>query len=178
MSNLLPDEQKKIVSQAYFFRVVTIALLFVTLCFSFALASLLPAYFSTTYKLARIEDEVKELQTIVSETKKSELLVASMKDINSKLEVVEKWSKEGPAYKKILKVLEERAVGIALTTMQYSRKNASIELVGTAREREDLLNFKTALEKSGKFLAVLLPVSNLAQKEDVDFTITITFAKP
>lgn len=176
MSNLLPDEQKKILRQTYVFRVATILLFLAAACFLFALASLSPAYFSTMYKIALIEGEVKELQNIVSETKKSELLIESIKGINSKLEVLEEWSKELPAYKEILKVLEERRNGIAIMSMIYHRKNASVVVTGTAHARDDLLSFKTALEKSGKFRTIELPVSNLTKKEDIDFSITTTFA--
>ncbi len=178
MSNLLPEEQKKILRQAYLFRVATVVLLAIFASVVVALAGLLPAYFATTYKMAILEEEVKGLRNVASEKKEGELLTASMQDINSKLEMLEKWSKEVPAYKDMLKAIEERGKGVVITTLVYDRKNASIVLSGTADERDNLLAFKTGLENSGKFKAVNLPVSNLAQKEDIDFSLTISLVKP
>jgi Tfp pilus assembly protein PilN len=52
-----------------------------------------------------------------------------------------------------------------------STKDFAVFIVGKAKTRDDLLNFKSKLENSKCFENVNVPLSNLVVKEDVDFQI-------
>jgi hypothetical protein len=43
---------------------------------------------------------------------------------------------------------------------------------GRSKTRDELLNFKEKLDKSGFFLATDLPLKNLLIREDIEFEIT------
>lgn len=62
--------------------------------------------------------------------------------------------------------------GVYMTDL--STKDYDVFLVGKARTREALLDFKNRLEKSECFQKVDVPLSNLVMKEDVDFQIDLT----
>ena len=178
MSNLLLAEQKKILRQAYLMRAVTVVLFFVFALLLFALIALVPSYFATKLQAEVIESEMRELQDDAFPVKESEQLATSVREITERTEILKKWFAETFMYNNILKVIAERQKGIAITAFSSQRKGASMVVSGTARERDDLLAFKNALEKSKKFKTIELPVSNLAQKEDIDFSITVTFVGP
>jgi Tfp pilus assembly protein PilN len=59
--------------------------------------------------------------------------------------------------------------GISIT--DFSTKDYKVFLIGRARNRETLLNFKGTLEADECFAGVNVPLSNLVVKEDVDFQI-------
>lgn len=62
--------------------------------------------------------------------------------------------------------------GIYLTDL--STKDYTVFLVGKAKTRDDLLNFKSSLEATACFKNVNIPLSNLVVKDDVDFQIDIS----
>lgn len=72
--------------------------------------------------------------------------------------------------------LENAAIdGIQITDI--SNKNYQIFLLGKAKTRDILLNFRTELEKSNCFQNINVPLSNLVVKEDVDFQLDLEIKK-
>lgn len=59
--------------------------------------------------------------------------------------------------------------GIMITN--FSTKDYAVFLVGKAKSRDILLNFKEKLESNDCFSAVNVPLSNLVVKDDVDFQL-------
>jgi hypothetical protein len=68
--------------------------------------------------------------------------------------------------------------GVALTNLAVDRSGAkaTLRLSGVASTREALLSFKKRLEAEKFLEGVELPVSNLAQRVDIGFSITATGA--
>jgi len=58
-----------------------------------------------------------------------------------------------------------------------STKNYTVFLVGKAKTRDDLINFKNKLGESGCFQNINVPLSNLVVKDNVDFQIDLTVSK-
>ncbi|HPX94066.1 MAG TPA: PilN domain-containing protein [Candidatus Moranbacteria bacterium] len=58
--------------------------------------------------------------------------------------------------------------------IDLSTKNYSVFLMGKAKTRDILIDFKNQLEKSECFEKVDVPLSNLVVKENVDFQIDLT----
>ncbi|NTW26957.1 MAG: PilN domain-containing protein [Candidatus Moranbacteria bacterium] len=65
--------------------------------------------------------------------------------------------------------------GISITN--FSTKDFQIFLVGKARNRDTLLNFKAALESETCFANINVPLSNLVVKENIDFQMDLTINK-
>lgn len=68
--------------------------------------------------------------------------------------------------------------GIIVQNLQWTTPEAQFTMQGTANSREILNNFKRDLQASGTFTGILLPLSNLDQKEKIPFSLTFTFADP
>lgn len=179
MSNLLPEDQKKIVRQRYLWKYTTVALFFFCAFLVFSILSLLPSYFATSYTMKVLRNDALQQQETKKETsKEGEQLVASLKKTNSLSELILAWVKEKFAYEALAEVVEKKADGVVITTVAYDRKNGTIAVSGRAHKRDDLIAFKNALEEGNTFKGIDLPVSDLAHKEDIAFTITVGLATP
>ncbi len=62
--------------------------------------------------------------------------------------------------------------GIQLDALQLNAGTRSMRMSGTAALRENLLALQAALEESGLFSNISAPISNLTQKENINFDIT------
>lgn len=60
---------------------------------------------------------------------------------------------------------------------EISTKNYQIFLLGKAKTRESLLNFKAGLEKNECFSNINVPLSNLVTKEDIDFQMDMSISE-
>ena len=58
-----------------------------------------------------------------------------------------------------------------------STKNCAVFLVGKAKTRDDLVDFKSKLEGSACFQNINVPLSDLVVKDNVDFQIDLTISK-
>lgn len=65
------------------------------------------------------------------------------------------------------RVSETLPAGIAIT--DFSTKDYRIFLIGKAKNRDTLLNFKSNLEANACFSDVVVPLSDLVVKDNVDF---------
>lgn len=65
--------------------------------------------------------------------------------------------------------------GIAIT--DFSTKDFNVFLVGKAKDRDMLLNFKDNLTKDTCFTAINVPLSNLVVKDDIDFQLDFKINK-
>ena len=123
-------------------------------------------------------DALQQQERTTETSKEGEQLVALLKKNNSLSELIVTWVKEKFAYEALAEVVEKKTGGIAITTIAYDRKNGTIAVSGRAHKRDDLIAFKNALEGGGTFKKIDLPVSDLAHKEDIAFTITVGLATP
>lgn len=93
-------------------------------------------------------------------------------DINTKINLLEKMQGNFIQWTILLNSLtniipEE----IRLNSLSINRDPATISFNGTANKRDDLLNFKEALEGSILFENIDFPIQNLLQKENINFEI-------
>ena len=70
-------------------------------------------------------------------------------------------------------VLQElaRITPSGITISDFSTKDYQVFLVGKAQTRDDLLGFKSQLESSACFQSVDVPLSDMVEKDDVDFQL-------
>jgi len=60
----------------------------------------------------------------------------------------------------------------SLTSFEYRTDKRSIQLMGFAPTTEDLLAFRTSLEKNAMFSNFFFPPSNWVDPVDIDFSFT------
>jgi len=67
------------------------------------------------------------------------------------------------------------SAGITYENINFDTVNQKISITGFARNREDLLTLQNNLEESDYFSNTYIPLNNLLQKSDIQFTLTGDF---
>lgn len=67
---------------------------------------------------------------------------------------------------------------IFLKKVEFNKENKMIVIQGWAKTREDLLDYKTVLEKLSFMNNLQIPVSSLMAKENIDFLLTPDLVLP
>jgi hypothetical protein len=73
-------------------------------------------------------------------------------------------------------VIALKPAGISLNTLNWTKIKSKvlININGVAKDRQTLISFEKAINGSGKFSEVVLPISNLAKDKDIDFKLTLS----
>ncbi len=66
--------------------------------------------------------------------------------------------------------------GISFSKITTDKNNDNFILMGKSESRNELLNFKQKLEELDYIETIELPINNLLQKEDINFTINAKFS--
>lgn len=174
MRNLLTPSYKHKLRQEYLLRLTAVAGWMLTIAMVIGVLALLPAYVLSQTRLNSLEDQYEVLQASVASLT-SDASAAPLTQLKKKLEVLAEEKRDERLTEALLSVLTHRTEGVRLTSFNYHKTDtASLTLRGVAASREVLLAFERALESDGRFEAVELPVSNLAQEQDIDFELTLS----
>jgi hypothetical protein len=177
MINLIPKEEKKIMMMDFYSRLFILFLLMASFCMLVALIVILPGYFLSSTKDSivnvKLETQKNEPLPLVGEQS-----LATIKDTNTKLDLVEKAenNKFLPSVKVINAVLLNKRSDIKITQITYTNdpiKGKTISITGTAPSREVLLLFRQALEDSLAFKNVDLPISNFIKGSNIQFNLNL-----
>ncbi len=111
-----------------------------------------------SYELAQVQDQYQQLNKYDKDFKKINEATSLLLEIQAGhlhwFHVLERLSADVP-------------VGIRVENL--ATKNYNVYLIGQARSRDGLLEFKAKLEQDDCFETVNVPLSNLVVKENVDF---------
>jgi len=177
MINLIPKEEKKKMVTDFYFRLVVLFVVMLDFCILVALVSMLPSYFVTSIKYSlistKLENQKLEPLPILGQES-----LASVKDMDTKLTLVEKFEKNKflLSLKVINAILLKKRPDIKITQILYENNETNgrkISLIGMAPSREVLLFFRQALEDSPNFKNVVLPISNFVKGSDIDFYLSL-----
>jgi Tfp pilus assembly protein PilN len=170
--NLIPENKKEEIRQAYRFRMVlkwgvelsSILFVFALLLFSINYILLI--------NLRMADQEINSIKSNNEKYKEMEKYDSEIREINSKVATIEKIAGGQLYWSKFLAKLNEKAIPeIEMTNILT--KNYAIFLAGKAKNRDDLLKFKENLEKEECFTDVNLPLSNLVSRAEVDFQLDL-----
>lgn len=165
--DLLPQKKKQEIKRKKLFRSILseeILFLFPVLVFIVILANI---YYVLTvqrdmsiaaHSLEQSQDKYQQLSTYEEKFKK----------INEISQVLTKIQSGHLHWEKIFQELSNITPD-GVTVSDFSTKNYKIFLLGTAKTRDELLDFKSKLESSACFKDINVPLSNLVVKDDVDF---------
>lgn len=180
MINLLPTNEKIRLSKSYQKRFF-IALL------SFSAGALFVGviFLVTPYRLAKEKTvTVASNAGIVSSLAKGREISNPefvMKDVQKRLNMLASKKSRRPPSVFIKSILNDRPDGISLIGFTYNQKSdggESIEVRGTANDRDNLLRFARALEGETNFAKVVVPVSSFVKDKDLEFAIVISTKAP
>ena len=170
--DLLPEQRKKEIKRKKLFRKILkgealflfpfVVLIFI-LCSIYYVLTLQKNITVTAFSAQQSQDKYQQLGTYEEEFKQVNALAQSMTKIQS----------GHLHWQNFFQQLGE-AVPDGVYITDLSTKNYTVFLIGKARARDDLLNFKSSLEANSCFNNVNIPLSNLVVKDDVDFQIDIS----
>lgn len=175
MLNLLQPAEKKAVQREYYMRLVVVTLIFVSLTIIVAGLLLIPSYILTLSKESIAQEKQKSLDQMAAQQNNAALL-EEMRLINTELSLLASDDTVRLPSDTIARVVELKGGDIALQSFTYTKGDAGVELVvgGIAATRNALVSFvRTLRQETPYFTSAELPVSNLAQDQDIDFSILI-----
>ena len=179
MINLIPNEEKKVMIRDFYLRLLVVSFVIFAFAIFVASVAILPAYFiSSTQK--NLASEKLDIQKNESLPLVDQETATAIKDLKSKLILIENASKNKfvVSEKAINNILSKKMSDIKINQIHYDEndpvKGRVISINGTAPSRERLLLFRQALEESGLFAKVDLPISNFIKGSDIIFYLSLS----
>lgn len=178
MINLIPQHAKSDITREYWLRVISVWLFIMSGVAAIIAALLVPVYVLVNSQISVYAESAK---TALDEGAKYNLsstaLVRASQDAAKVLTM-----QEAPQFTSFVALFESHlpeAVSIDRFEFTYDGADLSpISISGKAKTRQALADFREALLTDTSVDTVFLPISNLAQDKDINFTITVTMKKP
>ncbi|MEK7097991.1 MAG: hypothetical protein AAB906_04035 [Patescibacteria group bacterium] len=109
-------------------------------------------------------------------TKSTQSYNQKVREINAKFASVSQIQSEYAPWSLLLEELIAKTPGdISFSFVKINRDDSSIKIVGNAKTRAGLLEFKDNIEKAGMFKNADFPLKNMLQKENISFEIKLNF---
>ncbi len=175
MINVLPYKEKESLRREYWMRFFSVVFVLLSLTLLCLCVLLLPSYFLSTTKESLAQESLMrwnrehgeqalfETSTIISEANQKLVL---LKDATPSI------VSEGA----IAPLLALRTSGITFSHLIYNKQFDGVETLevrGTAETRESLRVFKQALDESGYFSSVEIPLSSFIERSNIPMNISI-----
>jgi hypothetical protein len=175
MLSLLPTELKQEVKREYRLRLASVAASLVALVGLLSIAMLLPymaissineRLLSERFEKVLADRKGVESGAFLEDVSRAKGLVATLVPAEDKVSVENV----------IERLLRVKPSTISLDSFAIARNSSSTAQViveGVAEDRDALLFFVQELKKQSIFKTVVLPVSNFAKAEDIEFSVTM-----
>ncbi len=176
MFNLLPEKVRSKIKKEYLFRRGIVVMIFVISLQVLFLVMILPTWFVTIYKERVVRDEADKMNKYLS-TLNMGPVNEKIKAINQKMSILNNALEYQSVTPFFDIVLSRKTESIFINRLAYtftSPTSATIVVDGVSANRESLVGFVKSLERTGKFIAVDLPISNLAKDKNISFSLKIT----
>lgn len=176
MFQLLPEQQKELLSREYYRRRMRAGLVLGTGVLLVGCISLAPKVYVAYSKKAAIQVEENK-QQVSYDTKAG--AYQEIQRVKNLIDVVEKNSASSSS-QIIRAIVAARPNGVRLSgfTVAYGKEGGNVQVQGTAATREMLRTFIRNLDESGVFTKAVVPVSNFAQETDLVFTFQLHINSP
>ena len=172
--NLIPSAKKEEIKKAYYFRLVLkwgleilmIFVVFVAMLVSINYIIKITLNSNTESVIAENNEQYREMRKYDQE----------IKNINSQINETEKIQKGQVHWFKFLEKINSQ-FSDKVEIKKIITSNYSVLLSGSANNRDDLIQFRENLEKESCFSEINLPLSNLVERENVEFQIDFKIKK-
>ena len=177
MINLIPNEEKKRMTVDFYSRLLVLFLLMISLSLFVACVAILSAYIYSSVQVSSVNKKL-QIQKEEPLPVPGEQSLATVKDVNNKLDIVEKAEKNKFLItdKVINAIIAEKTSDIKITQIQYQDdpiQGKKISILGIASSRETLLTFEDALKNDPVFKNVDLPISNFVKISNIQFDLSL-----
>ncbi len=144
----------------------------------FFIAAFLAAYL---FVLSLSQNANRTIATLSVSSASPEILEkeAWVNKVNSLTEAGQTILAQTPMWSVVVDEVDARVIdGVNISTFSAPSVTDSMSLVGTAKDRATLNQFKKSLQESQMFTGIEIPITNLAQKEDIPFTASFRLTDP
>ena len=185
MPNLLPSEEKKRVRREYALRRMIMIVILLGVTGIVTVIALFPSYVLVQQRFQEVESTLTGLKKQV-DTDTSQRITKQLTRTNSLLETLSPSSNHVPLYVFIRRLVTNVPDRVTITGITYERSTTAdqdggdegtvkvvMTVTGTAANRTTLTDFKAQIEAMEMFNDVALPVSSIAQREDIPFTMEL-----
>lgn len=163
--NLISQDLKKKIKLSY----IHIFLKRIDLIFLIAVIFISIIFLSTKFILQRRFEKVVAETSLIN--KSSQVYNDKVKEVNNKISSVRLIQADYIFWSRLFYDLDSRIVkDISFSYMSVNEKNLKIR--GRAKTRDSLLAFKEGLNKSDIISEINFPMSNILEKENIDFEIS------
>lgn len=174
MINLIPPSAEKLIVKEYWLRVLAVWLfLFGTGCL--IVASLhLPTYVLVRNELVSLREQVANN---AAETASFDTGSAALAMAMEEARLLKSVGTSSAPHTLDMKALTDIAGDqVVLSSFVFSKTDSAttVTLMGTARTRAALANFRDAIEADERFADAILPISSLIKDRNIDFIMTVT----
>lgn len=115
-------------------------------------------------------NKIVEETTLI--TRDSQGRNAKIREMNSRLSFVDKIQNDFIPWSFLFKDLGTYVnSNLSFYSIRIDRNKKTIEIKGSANDRDSLLSFKSGMEKSNIFSGIIFPVKNILEKENISFEI-------
>lgn len=178
MINLIPAVARKRIIFEYWVRVVSAWLGILSGVFAIVAVLLIPIYTLVNSKIGVYEGPAAEARTAVS---KFDLSSAPLVQASQRAALITNLRRQESFSALIDNIQSLATTTVTIENYGLTRTKESvnpIKVTGVADNRQALASFREALRNEPNIKTVDLPISNLAQDKDIEFTLTITLQDP
>ena len=178
MINVLPENEKLIVSKEYKFRLLTVVFFMIAIFVITSTVLLVPNYVFSKNKHATLKRQIESLNQIDG-VDAGNSLSSIVADINKNLDLLNTVPQNISVIENILSpVLKSKGPGIKISKLNYTisiDNKRTLEVAGKSTDRAALKNLEESLKKYPTIEKVDLPVSNFSKRTNINFFLTVTF---
>jgi len=164
--NLISEELKKEIKLRHlylFIKKINLTLIIITIIAAIILLA------AKTILQAKFNDIVDQTTLV---TKNNQGYNLKIRDINSRIDFVEKVQNDFVPWSSLLKTIADITPNdISLNYLKINYEKKTIKIKGNAGLRQSLLNFKQKMETTTIFEDINFPIKNILEKENIDFEI-------
>lgn len=173
MANLLPPFARKQLIREYWVRVLTLTLFMLAVVLLAIAIMLLPTYRTLSTQVAAMQDSLEDAEVeqaritaSLTELQTTNRLLSYLRDVPAT-----------PSFTHYYYELQAIAgPGILITSINIQtneRVVSAVDMVAIASTRQGLIDFLDDLQRHPEFGRVAVPIENLAQSENIEFSVRI-----
>lgn len=175
MHNLLPQDYKKEIRREYRLRWIIVLLMFSALTGIVAIVALVPSFILSQTKYSSINGQ-REAVTSTLQVQNEKETIALLESAKRKADLISESSKNTSLIKALELLVAHKRSDVRIIEIRFgvlAGDGRPVTLIGTADSREALVAFSRSLQNDDALSSVALPVSNLAERTDIDFSLNV-----
>ena len=180
MTNLLPDSAKRTLRFERRIRVATVALGAAVWTVIAGIVLLIPSYLLSETREQESDTRAALIQKIVT-MRQAEGISERFQELQNAMSLLATEETEQSVFRLLDAVVAERPAAVSLTRFSVTigaAGDVSVTVGGNAATRDALVVFRDRLKTLPRVMSVNLPLSNLAERADIDFSLSVNFVPP